>query len=944
MSDYKDTLNLPRTSFPMKGSLAHREPERLKDWEQKNIYQQIRNARSGAKRFILHDGPPYANGDIHIGHAVNKILKDIIVKSKTLSGYDAPYVPGWDCHGLPIEHQVQKKIGKAGARKSHREFREGCRKYAGRQIEKQREDFKRLGIFGDWDRPYLTMDYKVEADIVRALGRLYEKGHIVRGYKPVYWNVVDASALAETEVEYREKISPAIDVRFSVTDENSLSERIGTLDGQGPVSVAIWTTTPWTLPANQAVCLHSNFDYVLVELTIDDVRERVLLAEALQAACLKRYRAENCRVIGHCKGRQLEHLILQHPFYDRTVPVILGEHVTTETGTGAVHTAPDHGVEDFEVGKKYGMGTLNLVDDHGIFVDRTGQFAGEHVHSVDSKIIDALASEQKLLCQAELKHSLAHCWRTKVPLIYRATPQWFISMDTEGLLKTVKKQVSKVAWIPEWGQARITGMLSSSPDWCISRQRTWGVPITFFVHKETEEPHPDTVALIEQVASAIEQGGIDVWHELDAAELLGHSSEQYRKVSDTLDVWFDSGVTHFAVARKRLGVDLEKGNQADMYLEGSDQHRGWFLSSLKTSVAMHGIAPYKQVLTHGFTVDAEGKKMSKSLGNVVTPQKICNSLGADILRLWVAATDYGAELNVSDEILSRTSDAYRRIRNTTRYLLGNLHGFNPDCDRVPARDMLALDHWIVYKTRTLQDQIVKLYQQYQFHRIYNLIHNFCVLELGGDYLDIIKDRQYTMQAGSYARKSAQTAMFHIGEALIRWIAPVLSFTAEEAWQELPGQRSSTVFVQEWYDLEEFATPGLVADKDWNGILETRRHIGKELETLRNEKKIGSSLDAEVCIWNAPDCLSEIKNDELRFIFITSSARLVENGEAPATAAKVCNADGRTYSIEVKKSSHSKCIRCWHYRADVGNDVSHPEICTRCVSNLPDGTGETRLYA
>ncbi len=944
MSDYKDTLNLPKTSFPMKGNLAQREPQIAREWEDRDVYQQIREARKGAQTFILHDGPPYANGDIHIGHAVNKILKDIIVKSKTLAGYDAPYVPGWDCHGLPIEHQVQKKIGKAGTRKSHSEFRAACRDFASKQIAKQREDFKRLGIFGEWNKPYLTMDFGVEADIVRSLGKLYAKGHVVRGFKPVYWNVVDASALAETEVEYHEKTSPAIDVRFSIVDERALEQRLGTLTGKGSLSVAIWTTTPWTLPANQAVCVNPELDYVVAEFEGNCGRERVLLAEALLDACMQRYGVEDHAVVGRAKGKQLEHLQLQHPFYDKTVPVILGDHVTVETGTGAVHTAPDHGVEDFEVGKAYAMGTLNLVDDHGTFKDHTGLFAGDHVFKVDPKIIDALTDRGKLLHGADLHHSLPHCWRTKVPLIYRATPQWFISMHAKDLLKTASEQIEQVRWIPEWGKARITAMLASSPDWCISRQRTWGVPIAFFIHRTTEEPHPDTVQLIEKVAQKIEQQGMDAWYELDAKELLGDDSESYKKVTDTLDVWFDSGVTHFAVAQKRLGIDLENQKRASLYLEGSDQHRGWFQSSLKTAVAMHGIAPYEQVLTHGFTVDAEGKKMSKSLGNVVTPQKICNALGADILRLWVAATDYGAELNVSDEILSRTSDAYRRIRNTTRYLLSNLNGFDPAHDCVQARDMVALDYWIAYKTRQLQDQIIDYYDRYQFHRIYTLVHNFCVLELGSDYLDIVKDRQYTMQTDSRARRSAQTAMFHIAEALIRWIAPILSFTAEEAWRQLPGPRTDPVFVQTWYDLDDFSTPGEVADADWKGILEVRKHIGKQLETLRNEKVIGSSLDAEVDIWGAPDCLFKIKNDELRFVFITSSARLIQDGEAPETATRVSDAHGNEYFIQLQKSPHPKCIRCWHYREDVGQDPQHPEICARCVSNLPGGTGESRSYA
>ena len=942
MNNYKNTLNLPKTSFPMKGSLAQREPEMLRHWE--NLYQQIRAARKGAEKFILHDGPPYANGDIHIGHAVNKILKDIIIKSKTLAGYDAPYVPGWDCHGLPIEHQVEKKIVKAGVKKTHKQFRDACREYAGKQIDKQRKDFKRLGIFGEWDQPYRTMDFGFEANIVRALGKIYAKGHIVKGFKPVYWSVVGASALAEAEVEYQDKISYAIDVRFKVVDAKEFSARFDSIKGEGPISVVIWTTTPWTLPANQAVSLNPQLDYVLVECADQNGKERLLLADALHASCFQRYGIEDFTVVERCKGRQLENVQLQHPFYNKTVPIILGEHVTTEAGTGAVHTAPDHGVEDFAVGKQYGIGTLNLVDEHGVFNENTELFAGEHVYKVDEKIIATLVKQNNLIHQTKFQHSFPHCWRTKTPLIYRATPQWFISMHAKGLLEEVNAQVENVEWVPDWGKARIKGMLASSPDWCISRQRTWGVPITFFVNKKTEEPHPDTVALIEKIAQKIERQGMDIWFDLDASELLGDEVEQYKKVTDTLDVWFDSGVTHYAVAQKRLGVDLAAKQRVDLYLEGSDQHRGWFQSSLKTSVAMHTIAPYKQVLTHGFAVDAEGKKMSKSLGNVVAPQKICNTLGADILRLWVAATDYSGELNVSDEILNRTSDAYRRIRNTIRYLLSNLNGFDPGADEISAKEMLALDHWIVCKTKQLQDEVLKHYESYQFHRIYNLIHNFCVLELGSDYLDIIKDRQYTTQEDSHARRSAQTAMFHIAEALIRWIAPILSFTAEEAWQHLPGRRDASVFIQTWHGLDAFSAHGKIEDADWSGILETKEKIGKQLEELRDKKAIGSSLDAEVKIWNAPEYLKKINNDELRFVFITSYADIIENESPPETAKKLANADGVEYFVEVKKSAQQKCIRCWHHREDVGSDTRHPEICSRCVSNLPDGPGEHRRYA
>ncbi len=945
MSEYKDTLNLPKTSFPMKGNLAQREPEMLKHWEKQNIYQQIRTARKGAKKFILHDGPPYANGDIHIGHAVNKILKDIIIKSKTLAGYDAPYIPGWDCHGLPIEHQVEKKIGKVGVKKNHKEFRDACREFASKQIDKQRTDFKRLGIFGEWEQPYLTMDFSYEADIVRALGKIYAKGHIVKGFKPVYWSVVGASALAEAEVEYQDKTSFAIDVRFSIADEKAFTEKFGSIEGEGPISVVIWTTTPWTLPANQAVSLNPELDYVLVECAHKNGKERLLLADALYQSCLLRYGIENYKIVGHCKGNKLENIQLQHPFYNKTVPIILGGHVTTEAGTGAVHTAPDHGIEDFDIGKIYGIGTLNLVDEHGVFSDETGLFAGEHVYKVDEKIIDALFDNHKLVYQTKFQHSFPHCWRTKTPLIYRATPQWFISMHAKGLLEEVNKQVETVEWIPEWGKARIKGMLASSPDWCISRQRTWGVPITFFVDKKTEEPHPDTPALIEKIAQKIAQKGLDAWYDLDAKELLGDEEHQFKKVTDTLDVWFDSGITHYAVAQKRLGVDLEKNQRVNLYLEGSDQHRGWFQSSLKTSVAMHDIAPYKQVLTHGFTVDADGRKMSKSLGNVVAPQKICNSLGADILRLWVAATDYSGELNVSNEILNRTSDAYRRIRNTIRYLLSNLNGFDPEKDSIQADAMVYLDYWIVWETKQLQDVITQHYKNYQFHRIYNLIHNFCVLELGSDYLDIIKDRQYTTQGQSHARKSAQTAMFHIAEALIRWITPILSFTAEEAWQHLPGKRDATVFTQKWYNLDKFsADKGEINNQDWKGILETKEKISKQLEELRNNKEIGSALDAEVKIWHAPEYLKKIKNDELRFVFITSSADIIEGEALPKTATKLSNTNSNEYFIEVKKSAYQKCIRCWHHREDVGSDSHHPELCSRCVSNLPDGPGEQRRYA
>ncbi|MCW8884143.1 MAG: isoleucine--tRNA ligase, partial [Motiliproteus sp.] len=608
MTDYKDTLNLPQTDFPMRGNLAQREPKQLAEWNKLGLYQKIREVSQGRDKFILHDGPPYANGDIHIGHSVNKILKDIIVKSKNMSGFDSPYVPGWDCHGLPIEHKVETKIGKAGTKKTFKEFRQKCREYAKKQVDGQKKDFIRLGVLGDWDNPYLTMNFKTEANIIRALGKIVENGHLVKGYKPVYWSVVGASALAEAEVEYQDKVSTAIDVRFKAVDEAGFLNAFE-LDGdsEGPVSAVIWTTTPWTLPSNQAVSLNAELDYVLVELDLGLGKERILLVEALLEDAMGRYGVEDYRVVGRCNGQALEHQQLQHPFYDKQVPVILGDHVTTETGTGAVHTAPDHGVEDFVVGKKYAIETLNLVDGHGIFVEAAGQFAGQHVYKVDDEVVALLRDKECLIKSHKFEHSYPHCWRTKTPLIYRATPQWFISMSEKGLKNDALEAIKGVEWFPSWGQNRIEAMVDQSPDWCVSRQRTWGVPITLFIHKETQDLHPNTSALIEQVAARVEESGIDAWFDLDGSELLGDDADQYIKVNDTLDVWFDSGVTHYSVLDQNDSLNFP----ADLYLEGSDQHRGWFQSSLKTGIAIKGVAPYKQVLTHGFTVDQDGRKMSK---------------------------------------------------------------------------------------------------------------------------------------------------------------------------------------------------------------------------------------------------------------------------------------------------------------------------------------------
>ena len=948
MTDYKDTLNLPKTDFPMKGNLPNREPDTLARWNDMQLYEQIRTTSAGRPKFILHDGPPYANGDIHIGHAVNKILKDIIVKSKTIAGFDAPYVPGWDCHGLPIELKVEKKVGKAGVKVDAATFRKACREYAGKQVDGQRADFIRLGVFGDWSNPYRTMDFRFEADIVRALGRIIDNGHLHKGFKPVHWCTDCQSALAEAEVEYEDKNSPAIDVRFRVLNEEAFLDschHVEGHDGKGPVSVVIWTTTPWTLPANMAVSLHPELDYAVVQCEGGQGAERLVIAEALLKDAMVRYDIEHYQVVAYCKGSDIEGQKLAHPFYDREVPVILGEHVTTEAGTGAVHTAPGHGQDDYVVGSRYGLEINNPVGGNGCFLPDTELFAGEHVFAANDHVIEVLKGKGALVHEEMYRHSYPHCWRHKTPIIFRATPQWFVSMEQQGLRAAAMQAIGEVDWLPDWGEARIRGMVENRPDWCISRQRTWGVPIPLFVNKQSGEVHPDSVDLVEQVAQRIESEGIDAWFELHPEDLLGAAAGDYDKISDTLDVWFDSGVTHAAVLERRD----ELGQPADLYLEGSDQHRGWFQSSLLTSIAMRGSAPYRCALTHGFTVDAKGQKMSKSLGNVVAPQKIMKSLGADILRLWVSATDYRGEMNVSDEILKRTADAYRRLRNTSRFLLANMNGFDPATHMLDAEDMLSLDRWVLERTRELQEQVKSAYDAYEFHRIYQLVHNFCAVDLGGFYLDIIKDRQYTTQADSVPRRSAQTAMFHVAEALVRWLAPILSFTAEEIWSHMPGERADSVFLTTWYELpagyySEDEVLHRMGTEFWERVITMREAVSKELEKLRAAGDIGSSLAAEVELYADETLRAQLDSleDELRFVLITSYARVADISEKPADAVDAEMQDAQL-AIRVRPSAHTKCVRCWHHREDVGATDAHPELCGRCVDNVT-GNGEQRRYA
>ena len=924
MADYKNTLNLPDTPFPMRGDLAKREPQWVKEWNEKGVYKRLRAAARGRPRFVLHDGPPYANGAIHIGHAVNKILKDVIVKSKMLAGFDAPYVPGWDCHGMPIEVQIEKLHGKnlpAG------ETQRLCRAYATEQIASQKRDFQRLGVLGDWDNPYLTMAYGNEADEIRGLGQLLAKGYIYRGLKPVNWCFDCGSALAEAEVEYEDRRDPAVDVAFECAEPAKLAGLFGQAPG-GKAFAVIWTTTPWTIPANQALNVHPDLDYVLVETE----RGALILAEPLQAACLARYKLTGT-AIGSCKGKALENLRFRHPLYDRPSPVYLGEYVTTETGTGIVHSAPAYGVEDFESCRRYGMKDdeiLTPVMGDGKYVSTLPEFGGLSIWDANPKIVKALEAKGALLAvDWKHVHSYMHCWRHKTPVILRATVQWFASMDKkvggESLRELALRGIEQTQFFPAWGKARLHGMIANRPDWTLSRARQWGVPMPFFVHKETGALHPRTQALIEEVARRVEQGGIEAWQTTAAEELIGADAATYEKVKDTIDVWFDSGSTHLTVLKRSHAS--ESTFPADMYLEGSDQHRGWFHSSLLVSCMMNGVPPYKSLLTHGFVIDMEGRKMSKSKGTGMAPQAIADTLGAEILRLWVNSSDYSGELTISNEILKRVVESYRRIRNTLRFLLANTSDFDPAKHAVPVAEMVEIDRYALALAARMQDQVAADYQAYQFHLVVQKLQGFCAEDLGAFYLDILKDRLYTCAAGSRARRSAQTALWHVTQSLLRLMAPILSFTAEEAWQVVAGERGGSIFEQTWH-----AIPGSGLDEPainrWRDIRQFRELAMKGIEEKREQKLVGSSLAAELDIHAHGPMLDSLMSlgDELRFVLMTSRAT-------------VHRRDGGAVSVDVVPSTHPKCGRCWHYRAD----VNAAGLCGRCESNL-HGEGESRRHA
>lgn len=933
MTDYKKTLNLLDTPFPMRGNLAQREPAMLESWKQKQLYQKIRTVSKDRPKFTLHDGPPYANGDIHIGHAVNKILKDIIIKSKTLAGFDASYIPGWDCHGLPIEHQIEKKHGKQLPADKVREL---CRKFASEQVERQKADFIRLGVLGDWEHAYLTMNFHTEAGIIRALSTIYRNGYLYQGQKPVNWCTDCGSALAEAEVEYEDKISPAIDVGFEIADTNQFA-MFGTNAAEIPadtrIMAVIWTTTPWTLPANQAVCVHPDFYYALIQTG----QGLLILAAELAQACLDRYGLQG-ETLGHCKGAALEHLPLKHPFEDRIVKIICGRHVTLEAGTGLVHTAPAHGLDDYFVGQQYNLPSESPVDGNGKFIADKPLVGNLSVWKANDVVIETLRNNDHLLCFRKIEHSYPHCWRHKTPIIFRSTPQWFIGMnlkhntDTSQSPKTLRElamqAVDTTRFYPAWGRARLEAMIKNRPDWCVSRQRNWGVPMAMFIHKETQEPHPRTQEFFELIAQRVEQQGIEAWFSLNAVDLLEDDAKDYQKLTDTLDVWFDSGTTHDTVVKPNAALN----HPADLYLEGSDQHRGWFQSSLLTGCAINGHAPYHALLTHGFVVDGNGHKMSKSKGNVIAPQKVMDTYGADILRLWVASTDYSGELSISDEILKRVVESYRRIRNTLRFLLANLADFDAEKDMLPVGNWLEIDRYMLAYVETFQQDLTQIFAQYEFHQAVHKLHNFCSEDLGGFYLDILKDRLYTAAAQGQPRRAAQSALHHVTHSLVRLFAPILSFTADEAWEYLTHRSDDSVLLHTWHRFPEQSGAQQLLNR-WTRIRSLRAQVLKKLEESRMKGDIGSSLAAIVEIRAGKDDFTLLSSlgDDLKFVLITSEASLLQ-------------IDGlQVIEIHITPSKHQKCERCWHYRTDVGHSKERPTLCERCVANLY-GNGEQRKFA
>jgi len=919
--EYKDTLNLPQTDFPMKANLYQREPEMLAKWEQSGLYAKLETSGTEKPLYVLHDGPPYANGHIHIGHALNKTLKDILLKVKRMEGFHAPYVPGWDCHGLPIELQVEKNLGSKKNQMSKLEMRRECRSYAAKFVDIQKEEFKRLGILGDWENPYLTMNYEYEGLTAAELARFAHNGGLYRGRKPVHWCSSCVTALAEAEVEYADHTSPSIFVRFALRDD--LGADIPALAGK-QAYIVIWTTTPWTIPANLAVALHPEFDYVALETE----KGVLIVAEGLKDSFLTTVGLTGV-VIATFKAGVLERKLCKHPFYDRDSIVLLGEHVTLEAGTGCVHTAPGHGQEDYELALKEGLQIYNPVDNHGKYLADVEFFGGQQVFPANQSVIDKLIEVGALLHTAPIKHSYPHCWRCKKPIIFRATEQWFISMKANDLRDKALQAIDQVQWIPKWGRERIYGMIENRPDWCVSRQRSWGVPITAFSCTACGEYIADGT-IMDHVAEIFKKESSDVWFDWSAEKLLPAGtvcpkcgSASLEKENDILDVWFDSGVSHAAV----LEPNPNLRSPADMYLEGSDQHRGWFHSSLLESVGTRGVAPYKNVLTHGFVLDGQGRKMSKSVGNVVAPEDVIKKFGADVLRLWVAAMDYQDDTRISQEILTRVAEAYRRIRNTCRYILGNISSFDPESQSVPFSDMPEIDHWALHQLELLKERVLTAYQDMEFHVIYQEVNGFCTTEMSSFYLDILKDRMYTSKGTSLERLSAQTVMFRILDTLVRLLAPVLSFTSDEVWQFMPGQREESVHLAEFPVLNpEWKDDALAAR--WERIIKVRSDVSKALELARVAKTIGHSLDAAVTIAAPPELFAFLQEyaTELNSIFIVSKATLATDLEGEYWTSE--NLEG--LKVQVTAAPGVKCERCWYYSEELGTNAEHPTICPKCT--------------
>ncbi|MFH2218928.1 MAG: isoleucine--tRNA ligase [Pseudomonadota bacterium] len=927
--DYKQTLNLPKTEFPMKASLARREPEQLKMWETQDLYRTIRNTSKGRNPFILHDGPPYANGNIHIGTALNKILKDIIVRSRQMAGFDAVYVPGWDCHGLPIEHNVEKELGARKAEMSQTEIRGECRKYAEKYIDIQREEFKRLGVMGEWDNPYLTMNYEYVATIARECGKFALEGSLFRSKKPIYWCCSCKTALAEAEIEYGDETSPSIFVKFPLIDD--LSGEIPALAGK-TVFVVIWTTTPWTIPANLAVAVHPDFVYAAVDTKNNEV---LILARDLVEPCMAVFGVSDYSILAEIDAKKLERKTCRHPLYDRKTLMVLGSHVTLDAGTGCVHTAPGHGREDYEVGLLYGIDPYSPVDDSGCFTDEVDFFNGQFVFKANPNIIARLRENGMLIAHETMTHSYPHCWRCKKSVIFRATPQWFISMDKTGLRKRSLEAIDRVTWIPHWGRERIYGMIENRPDWCVSRQRAWGVPIAIFYCEKCESLYMNP-EIADRIHALFKTHGADIWFEKDATDLLpgdavcqACGNNTFVKENDILDVWFDSGVSHAAVLETRSNLRWP----ADLYLEGSDQHRGWFHSSLLTSVGTRGDAPYKSVLTHGFVVDAEGKKMSKSVGNVVAPEQVIKKHGAEILRLWVSASDYRDDIRISENILKQLSDAYRRIRNTSRFMLGNLYDFDPETDTVRYESMPELDRFALHKLRVLIEKAHISYNSFEFHTIYHALYNYCTLDLSAFYLDILKDRLYTSPPNSAQRRSAQTVLHLQTDAIARLMAPILPFTAEEIWVHMPNRKDKpeSVHLATLPEANAIWQDDILAKK-WKGIFEIRGEVTKALEEARGEKRIGHSLGAAVTLYADDDLYKTISlyADDLRSVCIVSKLSLL-NEKGPAGGVEPVDIGG--LSILVEPSAGDKCERCWIHDPSVGTGSAHPTICNRCIEAL-----------